>query len=255
MIGVGVRDKMVLTKDFSEQYLICKNKHDETSKNGSRIIVNNRNEIQLFLSILKDNVKVYEPDFIEDKEIIDWLFDKTIEDILEDFRMTRKTILEVKDILPRIGIPNQICEELSLSKYDSRVKKELVHKVNEQNVMLSDFYRLPNTDMLFSKVIIDTEEINLDHVSDDHVQSMVLAEVCRQSTVLAASIVQDPKLRFIVTQDIKNYKNFVVNNQPSYIQMLCMTPKKKGAGFSMFNIVQDGKSCVHGYLVGYSYLR
>lgn len=89
---------------------------------------------------------MYLPDF-KDDDFTQLLESKTIKDIQPCTDIGSHT--KILSLCDKIGIPKQFSD--SLSKKDLKAEKQLVHKHNSDNVMISKSERLPNTTVFYLK--------------------------------------------------------------------------------------------------------
>ncbi|MEX2803935.1 AfsA-related hotdog domain-containing protein [Streptococcus sp. H31] len=215
------------------------------------IILNNRKDIEIVLLILKDNVSVYFPDFQDDNDtdIIDWLDGKKFIDIEDD--LSKTNILESYDkilaLSEKIGIPLEFKEKVLST--NTAVGKELVHKKKSENVMVSESARIRDTNVFYLQGFFRTSEITLDHEAGDHVESVILTEICRQACLSTSEEALSGEEHLIPTEDVKIYKRFVTSDSPLVIQVIAEKTKKR-KGYCVFALYQDGKCCMKGYMLG-----
>ncbi len=244
-------ENKVLVSDFHNSFVICRVKKESTNAECRVIYTANKREMEIFIAILGVNVSVYEPE-VKSEEIMDWLKDKTYKDILPNVKLTGRENEDVMKCFDKIGIHPMIQQKLESGIYKNKLDNKYVHKISENNVMLSDFVEIGETGLLHLNVFYETDEIVLDHCAEDHVEAILLTEICRQAGIVAASVKQDPTRAFIIVKEERAYKKFVKRNAPAVIQILCVAPKV-GAGYCVFSLIQEGTCCMKGCLVGRSF--
>lgn len=244
-------EKNILVKNFNNLYVICASKKESVNKNCKLIYTKDKREMELIIAVLGTNVSVYEPD-IQSEEISDWLRNKTYKDIMPSVQLTGRENDEMMRCFSKIGVHPLIKEKLDSEAYKGRLNKEYVHKISEKNVMLSDFVEIDGTGLLHLNVFFETNEIILDHDAEDHIEAILLTEICRQAGIVAASVNQDPTRAFIIVKEERVYKRFVKRSDPTIIQVLCVAPKK-GSGYCIFSLMQEDSCCLKGCLIGKSF--
>ncbi|WP_061591981.1 AfsA-related hotdog domain-containing protein [Streptococcus sanguinis] len=238
----------VFKNDFTNYFTICKHKKDHVDTLSSQIItLNTITDIELTLLILKENVSVYFPDFENDSEIMTHLYDKKYSDITLENAGTEILFDNILRLSEKIGIPCEVLNDVLFTEI--KVDKELVHKVEKNNVMVSKSKRLPNTNVFYLRGFFDTKEIQLDHKAEDHVESIILTEICRQACLSTSAEALSGEEHFIPTEETKVYQSFVTQKTPLIIQVISdKTAKHKG--YCVYALYQNGKCCLKGYMTG-----
>ncbi|MCB5016105.1 hypothetical protein LGW93_06160 [Streptococcus mutans] len=235
--------KDILQNNFDNVFTICKTKRAEVS-NSQVIVLDNYEDILLVLSVLKESVSVYLPDF-KDDDFTQLLESKAVKDIQPCTDIGSHT--KILSLCDKIGIPKQFSD--SLSKKDLKAEKQLVHKHNSDNVMISKSERLPNTTVFYLKGFFCTKEIILDHEAGDHIESVILTEICRQACLSASEETLSGKEYLIPTEDTKIYKRFITSGAPLLIQVISGQTGKH-QGYCVFTLFQNEKCCLKGYMLG-----
>ncbi len=239
-------NKLVLSNEITDRYLICMNDYKSGRKDDNIIYVSNRREIEIIIFMLKESVVVYEPS-ISDTEIIAWLSGKTNEQILNDIYIYGTEFREFYKVLEKIPISEKVGQELL--KNNKVLDKEFVHKRNPNNVLLSKGFKFDNSNLLFFNAFTKTEEIILDHTAEDHVEGLLLAEICRQAAIASINLCMDSSKVFVLVEEKKVYKKFIDHNQDIKIKAFAMG-EREGLGFCVLNIIQGDSICLKALMRG-----
>lgn len=241
-------DKEVLSKKDVGKYLICMD--DLKNENLDRIIkVANRREIEIVFFMLRDAAIVYEP-AISDKEILEWLYQKTYSQLFMELSIYGTEYREFYKILERIPISKDIKNRLSNNK--ELLDKKYVHKLNSNNVLLSAGVKISNSNLIVFNAYTKTEEIFLDHIAEDHIEGLLLAEICRQAAIATINLCLDSSKIFVLLEDKKVYKKFVHRDRDVIVKAYA-TGEKSGLGFCVINVIQDDHICLKAIMRGRNY--
>lgn len=243
--------KPLFTKKFLNRYTICSEKKGCEEVGDSKVIIlYSLTQIIHTINILKNYVSIYEPDFSSKDEIKRIFEGKTYVDIINEYPLRGREVSKVLEIIDKIGLPRDY--EQKMENEGEHVDKALVHKVNSSNVLVRRSVLLSDTSHYLFEGEYDTDEIVLDHVHQDHVESTLLNELCRQSTTASLNLSESTSQIFILLQERKIFKKIVNRNFPCYIQTFSYG-KREGIGYSVFAVYQFGSLCLKGYFSGINY--
>ncbi|WP_181444670.1 AfsA-related hotdog domain-containing protein [Bacillus sp. 03113] len=129
------------------------------------------------------------------------------------------------------------------------VDKNLVHKTSQENVMISEIELPIKTKIgLFSGDVTHTTEINLDHVNQEHIEAILLTELCRQASMVSLSRFLGSDAEYHIIEEFKKYRHIVQRSNDILIHKLPVKGKKnKGIGLCLFTVYQNSKLCLSGY--------
>lgn len=241
------KDSYILTNTLENAYTIRTRKDDsyEGDTQSKIIYVKTRRHIELLLLILEKKVSVYYDDISHSDDLFEWLNEKTYEQILSDIDFLYDEEMNIFKLIGRIGLPK------STMQSTTKINKKIVHKLDEGNVLISE--GISYGKMIVFSVLFSTNEIIMDHKTDDHVEGILLFEIARQASMASIHINSSNETGIFVTlKSYMEYSKFVRDSKPCFIQTICVG-KEHGLGFCVFNIIQNGYSCVKGYFMGYSY--
>jgi len=242
---------MVLSSVSTNKYLVVMNDYDiYNAKKNNIIHISNKRDLEIVLFILKEAATVYEPS-ISDAEIIAWLSGKTYNQILDNLNVFGTEYREFYRVLEKIPITDEVAQGLKENK--SLLDKQFVHKQNQKNVLLSRGFKFYNSNLIFFNAFTETEEISLDHTAEDHVEGLLLAEICRQAAIASVNLCMDSSKVFVMIEDKKVYKKFVDRNREIIIKTFAMGAKE-GLGFCVLYILQGDKICVKAIMRGQNFL-
>lgn len=129
------------------------------------------------------------------------------------------------------------------------VDKKLVHKLYNHNVMVSEV-DLP-IDARVKLLVGDinhTSEIELDHINEEHVEAILLTEVCRQSCLVGLSHSLGSESEYHILEEVRKFKKMVKRGSDLYIHVLPIIGKRaKGKGICLFTLYQNNRLCLSGY--------
>lgn len=241
----------ILTDNFEGAYVIVMDEkiNYNLHNNNNIICVANKREIELLLFMLKTEVKVYTKSII-DTEILNWLHGKKYSEVLSELKIHGTEYREFSRIIEKIPISSRIYEELYQNK--EKLDKVYVHKNIQENVLLSKGARIENTSLLFFNAFTESHEIILDHIAEDHVEGVLLSEICRQASIASINLCMDSSKVFVLLEDRKVFNKFVKRDREIVIKVFSMG-EVKGSGFCVLNILQDDILCVKAILRGYNF--
>ncbi|WP_105956159.1 AfsA-related hotdog domain-containing protein [Apilactobacillus quenuiae] len=242
----------ILRNDFDNLYIIC-SKTSHIKKNNLKrcnIIISHKiDEISIIAYLLRDKVSIYLPDFYENLELINMFIDFHIND--EKISNLNPEVL--LNVSKKIKIPKSMQEKLSnLNSTKDIIEKSIVHKNYDKNVLISNCYSEGIHGQFFMRGYKKLNEIQLDHSSSDHVESIILTEICREACIASSESLLNKHEYFIPIKDEKIYRKFISSNFPIYIQTFVIH-SRKSEGFCLFTIWQNNICCLKGYIVGKIY--
>ncbi|NTW69109.1 MAG: hypothetical protein HGB23_04595 [Chlorobiaceae bacterium] len=136
------------------------------------------------------------------------------------------------------------------------LKKEIVHKKDIGNVLISDMYRVGK--FMHFNMFSETSEISFDHNSD-HIQGMVILEALRQASTATVHLAENglPEGgKISLLQYHANFYNYLSKKAPVIIRTFntfsIMNGEKDKNGFVVSQVFQWGKLCVETILKGQS---
>lgn len=199
-----------------------------------------------FSEASKENLLAYHYMFRDFSEVITPDIQMFLEEKDMDHFLNAKTIISNKDCLLHC------LEQIDLSdlpKKELFVDKKLVHKSSQENVMVSGFELPINTKIeLLTGSINCTSEIKLDHTNEEHVEAILLTELCRQSSLVSLSKILDSDSEYYIIEEFRKFKHIVKRGGDILIHALPVIGKKsRGRGLCLFTIFQDSKLCLSGY--------
>lgn len=243
------KEDVVLFGDSSADYHVCFNPKEDHSEFD--IVVQNRREVELLLLSLgeKMTLSMDSQEQILNKDLFYDMYGKTTDEILSMPRWNYKKPEETVGVIGRIKMPEYM--ESMLIKNGMPIPKEYVHKVEEENVMISYPERYGN--MLYFLGFSQTNEITSDHVSD-HLDGIKLFEVVRQASIASLHMAGVPLWGVMtLTTSLIHFVKYVELSRPYFIQAIPAGKKTGGLSYVAFNVIQDGKSHATGYLGIYTF--
>jgi hypothetical protein len=220
--------------------------------NNSLITVKNRREVELLLLTLREEASVVMD--VQDRklcELWDWLYGRTYADILTDLKWSYRGENEVVEIIGRIPPPRTLLESYLRNQHDpepERIKKEFVHKLNEESVLISKPHQSGN--MFYFYGFNKSSEFNIDH-SSDHVEGIIIFEAIRQAGFASLHLAGVPlsSMVFLLNTTIQ-YKRFIEHDKLYLIHSIPVLRQRGGHHYVVFNVLQNGNSCATGFLAG-----
>ncbi|EOI55449.1 AfsA-related hotdog domain-containing protein [Enterococcus gilvus] len=156
---------------------------------------------------------------------------------------------EMYDISTKIPIPKIVIDEIKDS--NKPIGKEMVHKKNPENVLISEPKNHGN--VWYFKGFSDIAELNSDHLSD-HVDGIKLFEAFRQATLASLHLNGLQHNGVVALTNFKiDYISYVELDEPYIIQAIPACEKDGGAMFCVFNIIQGDKVVTKGFLGAYTF--
>jgi hypothetical protein len=215
------------------------------------IPVSSRREAELLLLCLGEEASV-----IMDQQacrlypdVSDWLHHRTDSEIFSGLKWSYREEDEVMDIIEKIPLPKDL--GYSLLKIDrndpepDRIDREYVHKLNNESVLISKPYHCGN--MYYFNGFKNSAEFSIDHGSD-HLEGIIIFEIARQAGIASAHLEGMPfSGAIVIVKTSTRYQKFIESGQPYLIRTIPAYKQKGGVGFCVYQIIQNGKSCVIGY--------
>lgn len=243
------KEDVVLFGGDNADYRVCfspKENHSEYD-----IVVQERRMVEILLLSLgeKMSLSMDSQEQILNKDLFYDMYGKTAGEILSMPRWNYKKPEETVSVIGKIKMPEYM--ESMLTKNGMPIPKEYVHKIEEENVMISYPERYGN--MLYFLGFNQTNEIISDHVSD-HLDGIKLFEVVRQATIASLHVVGLPLGGVMtLTTSLIHFVKYVELSRPYFIQTIPVGKKTGGLSYVAFNVIQDGKSHATGYLGIYTF--
>jgi 2-oxo-3-(phosphooxy)propyl 3-oxoalkanoate synthase len=220
------------------------------------IPVKSRREIELLLLSLGKEASV-RMDEQERRQcnIWDWLYGRTYTNIFNDLKWSYREEDEVLDLIGRIPLPKTLRNSfLKIDKDDpepKRIDEAYVHKTNKENVLISKPYQYAN--MYYFNGFTKSPEFNIEHDSD-HLEKIIIYEVARQAVAATTHLAGIPfDGPIIILKSSMNYKKFIVHDEPFLIHTIPVLKQRGGYHYTVYNIIQNGESCVTGYFACFRY--
>jgi len=251
-------NKFVFSEQESSQYSIVLSGSSFVGNIDSCIIpVKNRREIELLLLILRDEATVIMDEVVRDQhpDVWEWLYGRTYSEVLNELKWTYREEEEVSAIIEKIPLPkNDDDHRVKIHNDDpqtERINKEYVHKVNNENVLVSKPYQCGNT--YYFRGFTQSPEFNIDHISD-HLEGIIIFEAARQAGIAATHLSGAPfSSRIVLLKSIILYKRFVEIHESYSIHTIPVVRQRGGCFYVVFSIVQNGVICATGFLSGLQY--
>ncbi|WP_297420048.1 AfsA-related hotdog domain-containing protein [Clostridium sp.] len=215
------------------------------------IIVNNKRELEVLLLSLGNNVTpiIDTKNEITYRAYKDLFADLNEKNTSESFEWNYRNPQEAHNIVTRISMPDYIRDNLSGDI--SPISKEYVHKLNQNNVLISYPERFGN--MLYFRGFKEAEELKSDHNSD-HLDGIKLFEVVRQSTLASFHVMGVPIGKIMVLTSTRlDFSKLIELDKPYFVQVIPACKTDGGAMFTAFNVIQEGKSHANGYIGAYTF--
>lgn len=222
-------------------------------ENGKSCVipVKSRREAELFLLSLGETAEVIVDNqmLLNYPDVWEWLSGRTYSEILANLKWSYREEDEVIDIIEKIPLPPNINESfLKLQKSDpepERMDREYVHKTKSENVLISKPYQCGS--MFYFNGFTKSPEFNIDHYSD-HVEGIIMFEVARQAGNASAHLVGMPlNGTNIILKSFTRHTKFLEASEPYLIRTIPAYKSRGGVGYCVYNIIQNGKSCMAGY--------
>ncbi|MEI5992679.1 AfsA-related hotdog domain-containing protein [Candidatus Enterococcus mansonii] len=130
-----------------------------------------------------------------------------------------------------------------------QIHKQMIHKTKQEDVMIdaTELNDVPHVD-LFIGYPTHTSEIKLDHIHEDHVEAILLGEVCRQSGIVSVSKQLGSDATYYITKEVKKYIKMVKREEEVLVQTFpIIANRKKGVGTCFYMLYQGNQLCMLGY--------
>lgn len=243
--------RVLNSKNDKNLYSIVFDPENETGCNA--ILSANRRHAELLLLTLGDAANVVIKDRETNPETWDWLYGRTYAEVLSELKWTYKEEQELLELIQHIPLPLDLAQKgIQVSKNDPQpqpIKREVVHKVNQGNVLLSNSYRCGN--MLYFNGFTQSSEFNIDH-SSDHLEGIQIFEVARQSGIASIHLSGIPLSSVIVVIKAETkYRNYIEKEVPIIVRTIPVA--KFGYTYVVYELIQNNKSCSLGCLSGIVY--
>lgn len=248
MINTDTNDEELLRENNDFYYKALIGNEQNINLESTDIVVNDKRELEILFLTLGDNVTpiIDKKNQASYKDLLHDLYEKPIP---ESFEWNYRDPKEAHNVITRISMPDHIRE--SLSGDINPIQKQYVHKVNQNNVMISYPERLGN--MLYFRGFKETDELKSDH-SSDHLDGIKLFEVVRQTTLASFHVMGVPfgKIMVLTTTRL-DFNKLIELDKPYFVQVIPACKTDGGAMFSAFNVIQDGTSHASGYIGAYTF--
>jgi hypothetical protein len=247
----------VMNPEINKQYCLVFDKSHFIQNSSSCILpVKNRREVELFLLCLGQDVNVIMNEQMRKQhpDVWDWLYGHTYEEVFKDLKWSYREADEVLDIIERIPLPKNINESLIMTHCylePERINQEYVHKIHKDCVLISKPYQCGNR--FYFNGFTKSPEFNIDHNSD-HLQGILAFEVARQAVAATTHLAGIPlQGTIIILKSLIQYKNFIEPDEPFLIHTIPVLKQRGGYYYTVFNLIQNGNSCVIGYFNCFRY--
>ncbi len=247
-----IDDQYVENEQTCRQYSIvfdgCKYVEDGKS---CVIPVKSRREAELYLLSLGEAAEVIIDNQARSAypDVWDWLSGRNTSDVLTNLKWSYREEEEVFDIVEKIPLPPCINESfLKMHNNDpdpERIEPEFVHKTHSENVLISKPFQCGN--MFYFNGFTKSPEFNIDHYSD-HVEGIIMFEVARQAGNATGHLIGMPlNGTNIILKTVTRHTKFLEASEPYLIRTIPAYKPRGGVGYCVYNIIQNGKSCMAGY--------
>jgi hypothetical protein len=215
------------------------------------IPVKSRREVELYLLCLGEEAEINMDDRVRETypEVWDWLNGRDTSEVFSELKWSYREEEEVVDIIEKIPAPPGLNQCFLKQHNDDpdpeRIEREYVHKTNEENVLISKPYRCGN--MFYFNGFTKSPEFNIDHYSD-HVEGIIMFEVARQAGNASAHLAGMPFTGTnIILKSFTRHTKFLEASEPYLIRTIPAYKPRGGVGYCVYNIIQNGKSCMAGF--------
>lgn len=245
-------DQFVASEQTCRQYSIVFDGCSIDGNSNSCVIpVKSRREVELLLLILGEEAGIIMDNQarLQHPDVWDWLSGCTYSEVLADLKWSYREEDEVINIIEKIPLPASLNKSfIKLSNDDpdpEPIDQEYAHKTHPENVLISKPYQCGN--MYYFNGFTKSPEFNIDHYSD-HLEGIIMFEVARQAGNSSAHLVGMPFTGAnIILKTFTRHTKFLESSEPYLIRTIPAYKQKGGAGYCVYNIIQNGKSCVAGY--------
>lgn len=231
----------VVAKEKERYTLVYQNSDDENSKllGSNQVEFGSLREMELLKLALGDTI---EHIYISPNNEIDG-------NALDSAKWNYRNPQEMYDISTKIPIPNDLISELKNT--NQPIEKDMVHKKNSANVLISEPKNHGN--VWYFKGFSDIAELNSDHLSD-HVDGIKLFEAFRQATLASLHLNGLQHNGVVALTNFKiDYINYVELDEPYIIQAIPACEQDGGAMYCVFNIIQGERVVTKGFLGAYTF--
>lgn len=245
------RDFVVNNKLDKQYSIIFDGGGLDRGRHNCCIPVSSRRETELLLLCLGEEAGV-----ILDQQtcrlypdVSDWLLHRTYSEIFSNLKWSYREEDEVMDIIEKIPIPKSLGQSMLKIDYNDpepdRICQEYVHKLKNDSVLISKPYQCGN--MYYFNGFKNSAEFSIDHESD-HLEGIIIFEIARQAGIASAHLEGMPfSGAIIILKTSARYQKFIESGPPCLIRTIPAYKQKGGVGFCVYQIIQNGKSCVIGY--------
>jgi len=207
-----------------------------------KITVTNQRELELILLALGENANVDMSQLeLKKADIPDEYKHKLISSATWNYKKPE----EAHNLIKKIPMPSYI-KSILLSESIKPLDKEFVHKIQQENVLLSKpvvFGKL-----VYYKGYTDIKELKSDHKSD-HLDGIKLFEAARQATLSSLHMAGLPFGGVMaLTSNLVEYSKYTELSKPYFIQVLPVIREDQKIMHCAFDIIQDDVSCASGYV-------
>lgn len=219
------------------QVILSTDKGRKSEKNV--VIVSDKKEFEILLYMLEGNV--YFDESSKSAEIKRWKQE------ISDINKIKLSFLDKSKILLALG--KIYPEENDLNKRETLSIEDL-HKTNQEDIMVSKV--LSEQTGKISKYVgspTHTQEIVLDHINSEHVEAILLTEMCRQSAIATVVSEFTNDSQFYISEEFKKYEHLVQQDKEVIIQTF-LVHGKGGMIICLFSLFQNDSRCVLGYFLG-----
>ncbi|HCM89197.1 hypothetical protein EFN64_08250 [Leuconostoc citreum] len=217
---------------------------DKSRKSETNVIViSTKEELEIYIFLLEEKVSI-DKNMLPENISTEFINDTSHIGLVNKISILKKKLflkcLENVTIFDSNNKEN-MCRKVN--KYD-------VHKVNSNNVMISNFEStLKSKIKLFIGDVTKSEEILIDHAQPDHIEAILLTEMCRQAAICTFSTEYSSLSQFFIIEEYKKY-HYIVNRQEQIYIQTALLPQKARLNLCAFTLYQNNKMCMSGYFIG-----
>ncbi|HEX3048456.1 MAG TPA: AfsA-related hotdog domain-containing protein [Bacillota bacterium] len=254
----GLNYDFVLTHEANRQYsLMFAGSNFHNYSNSLVIPVKSRREVELLLLSLGEEVNVIMDEQARKlyPDVWEWLYGRTYSEVLTNLKWSCREEDEVFDVIQKIPLPKTLCSSfLKLHDDDPMpepIGQEYVHKVNPNNVLISKPFRCGN--MYYFNGFDNSSEFNIGHNSD-YWEELFIYEITRQTSIACAHLAGLSFEGALITIKTRiQYTKYLLNREPYIIATITAFKQRGGFCYCVFNLIQNGKSCITGYFIAFAY--
>ncbi len=255
---LSVNEKFVASEVPCRQYSIVFDGCNQAENSTSCVIpVKNRREVELLLLILGEEAGVIfnNEARLRYPDVWEWLNERTYLGVFDTLKWSFREEEEVLNLIEKIPLPTDIHNSfLKMHVSDPEpplIPKNFVHKTHSENVLISEPYKCGN--IYYFNGFSKSPEFNIDHYSD-HLEGIIMFEVARQAGNASAHLAGMPfEGSNVILKTHNRYTKFIEADKPYLIRTIPAYKHRGGVGYCVFNIIQNGNSCVSGYFSVISY--